>query len=1143
MGAFRRGQSVSRTGASDQQRQASDPRLNAWVAANAGSGKTRVLVDRVIRLLLDGAKPQTILCLTFTKAAAAEMANRLFDVLGKWITLDDAALADQLRALGVEEIEPALLDQARKLFTRSLETPGGLKIQTIHAFSERLLQLFPVEAGVAPGFEVMDERAAEELLVLARDAVLARAQSDIGNPYAQALAKIISFVKEDSFDTLLQGIIAKRSELSHILGTDEGVAIAISALRASLGRSADLTEADIAAAATLDDARYRAFAAALQHGSDKDGERADLILGVLATPEASLDMLARLYLTTEQAPKKLSFIATKAVITQADWIAEFVAMEQERLLGVMAARSDLAMLDATGALLTLAAAITRRYEDEKRSHGHYDFDDLIARTRQLLTRSGAAQWVLYKLDGGIDHILIDEAQDTSPAQWEIVEALAEEFFAGRGARPDIERTFFAVGDRKQSIFSFQGADPDAFVQAATRFELKIRAGGKIFKRIPLHISYRSTRPVLQSVDLVFAVEAARRGVEARIDTTIEHRAHREGDHGLVEIWPLVAPDEKIEEQPWRAPIDTEPQNHPRRKLAAKIARRVAGWIGRRQLPSLGRAVKAGDILILVQRRNGFFDALIRELRRQGVAVAGADRLKLGEHLAIRDVLALAQFTLMPEDDYTLACVLKSPLVSRNDGAPVDDGDLFELAYARGRASLWERLCASDDQRFGNARAYLETWLANGPSLSPFAFFSQLLVASRKNLLQRLGPEANDPLDALLDIAIDFERSHPPTLQAFLTWFASAETEIKRDMDQGADEVRVMTAHGAKGLESHIVILPDTADLPDNRRRPPVLMVRPVEDGPAMPFWVLPKMARSATVQSWCDARLDSAGDEYRRLLYVAMTRARDELYICGWYNRSEPKPECWYELMRGAIIPHASPRVDEDGDTVWRIGSGDTATTAPVSAEAQREPLPAWLSRPIAAPAPETARPSRFSKIVHGPRGLREARIARGRIIHRLLQMLPELPEAARLPAALRLAERAGFGKDVAAATVNLIKDGRYAAYFSSPSLAEVPLMLRSPDGGALAGQIDRLLVTDAEVLILDFKSDATPPARPTEVGPAYLAQLAGYRTALRNIYPTRKVRAALLWTEIPSLMELPDALLDNAAMQEMRIPAGGSEP
>ena len=1127
------------THASEQQTLASNPRINAWVAANAGSGKTRVLVDRVIRLLLDGAKPQRVLCLTFTKAAAAEMANRLFDRLGAWISLDDDALTEAILGLGVEDIDAALLARARQLFTLTLETPGGLKLQTIHAFAERLLQLFPIEAGVAPGFAVMDERQAGDLLAQARRSVLSGSQAESESAEARALAQIIPFVNEGNFDDLVQSILTKRSDLAHVLSEGNGVVEAVSALRAALGRSDSLAEADIAASLALDAARYRALAEALRQGSKTDNERADLILGVLAQPDARLDALTGLLLTAKLEPKKISSIATKAVVATAGWISDFVEEEQQRLRVAIDARGDIAMIAATSALLTLAAGIVARYERDKRQSGQYDFDDLIARTRLLLTQSSAAQWVLYKLDGGIDHILIDEAQDTSPAQWEIVESLADEFFSGQGARVGVERTFFAVGDRKQSIFSFQGADPDAFVAAATRFAIKVAAGDRDFRHIPLHISYRSTRWVLDAVDSVFAQAAARRGVEAHLDASIEHRPHRGEAHGLVEVWPLVAPDEKLEPQPWRAPIDSAPENHPRRKLAAKIARRIASWIGRRWLASQKRPVRPGDILILVQRRSAFFDALIRELRQHGVPVAGADRLQLGAHIAIRDVLALAQFTLLPEDDYTLACVLKSPLVSRDDGKPIDDADLFALAHGRGDQSLWDRLRESADTRFASARAYLERWLVDAAGFGPFAFSSRLLVESRAALLARLGPEANDPLDALLDIALDFEHDHAPTLPAFLAWFAGADIEIKRDMDQGADEVRVMTVHGAKGLESHIVILPDTVDMPDNRRRAPVIMVKPDPDGPDIPFWVLAKTPRSPAVQAWCDAKLDSAGDEYRRLLYVAMTRARDELYVCGWYNRSEPKPGCWYELVNGAIATLASEMPDADGGSVWRMG-GEDAWASSQSAHDSPETLqPHWLKTPLAEPIHIPNPGPGFSERLRTPAsGERERRMARGRFLHKLLQRLPEFPEEARAAMATLLAKREGFTEEIAASVINLIADSRYAAFFADTGLAEVPVVMKGADGRPISGQIDRLLVTDEEVLILDYKTDARPASSPVAVNPGYVAQLAAYRAAVKLVFPGRRIRAALLWTEVPSLMELPGELLDRAAMQETPYPA-----
>jgi ATP-dependent helicase/nuclease subunit A len=472
------------------------------------------------------------------------------------------------------------------------------------------------------------------------------------------------------------------------------------------------------------------------------------------------------------------------------------------------------------------------------------------------------------------------------------------------------------------------------------------------------------------------------------------------------------------------------------------------------------------------------------------------------------------------------------LVSRGDGTPIDDADLFTLAHGRGSRSLWERLRESGDPRFTSARVFLERWLLESGGLGPFTFFSRLLVDSRAALLRRLGLEANDPLDALLDTALDFERDHAPTLSAFLAWFAGADIEIKRDMDQGGDEVRVMTVHGAKGLESHIVILPDTVDMPDNRRRAPVILVKPDPSGPEIPFWVLSKTPRSLTVQSWCDAKLDSAGDEYRRLLYVAMTRARDELYVCGWYNRSEPKPDCWYELIKAGLIEHAGEVPEPDGGMCMRMGMADvwTDTTPPEQRSDDALP-PQWLTQARAEP---TQPVTRFSERIGGPvSSRRETRIARGRLLHKLLQRLPDIPEEARAATAALLAKREGFTEEIAKSAVALIADPRHACFFAGNGLAEVPIAMKGPDGKLVSGQIDRLIVTDEEVLILDYKTDARPPENPETVDPSYLHQLAGYRAAIRLVFPDKKVRAALLWTEIPNLMEVADDFLDKAAMQK----------
>jgi ATP-dependent helicase/nuclease subunit A len=1113
--------------ATDKQILASDPASSAWVAANAGSGKTHVLVDRVIRMMLAGTQPARILCLTFTKAAAAEMASRLFERLSGWIALDDTALTATLENLGAAPESPDNLRLARGLFTRALETPGGLKIQTIHAFCERLLQLFPVEAGVVPGFTVMDDRHAREALEAARDRVLARAQTAQPGELGQAMAEVVRHVQADAFNGLMDEILAKRADLQDVLSSQRGIDGAIGLLRAALRFAPGEDRQSVLAALAVSPAHYARLAEALSDGSEADRKRAVELARHLRTGAATLVDLCSFLLTQKHEPRSLPGIATKPVRAAHHWIDEFIATEQQRLIDGIARLADLERLAATRALLVLASETAGEFEGVKRRAGAYDFDDLIARTRLLVAAKPDAAWVLYKLDGGIEHILIDEAQDTSPAQWDIVRSLTAEFFAGTGARQKPDRTLFSVGDRKQSIYSFQGADPDVFEIVHEELQTRIRAAGQAFHDVDFTVSFRSISQILKAVDTVFQEGAvARQGLDGKHRKILLHESTRRGEAGLVDIWPLIEPEDREEHRPWIAPVDREPANSPRRRLAQKIARTVKSWLGRRHIEATGEPVRPGDILILVRSRTGLFDALVRELRNEGVPVAGADRLQLTKSIAVLDLLALARFCLLPQDDYSLACLLKSPLVPQ----ALNEGQLFDLAWQRGSRPLWQRLSETRDPRCIEARRQLSAWLEAGAS-RPFEFFAGILAGSRKRILARLGSEAGDALDAFLDSALAYEQDHSSSLAGFIAWFVAGEEEIKRNMEQESGEVRIMTVHGAKGLEAPIVILPDTCNVPDAKLQSPLLMVEVRHGIARLPFWRLAKRPESAQVAAWkAQAKMEQA-HEYRRLLYVAMTRARDELHICGCRGVREPSDDCWYNMIAPALMPMMREMADADGNIAgWRLGA-DPRQGGEVLPPSDGKILPAWIgNRPAPPAAADTWQaPSRLVR-ERTSTGELQRRVRRGILLHKLLQHLPDVAPDAREHYARRAIRREGFDEGLWAGLRAVLDAPQFAAFFAPGSLSEVPVAARIESlGRIISGRIDRLAVTAEEVTILDYKTGHNWPETAEQADPAHILQLAAYREAVRQVYPGRQVRAALLWTAAPKLMEIPGPMLDQA--------------
>ncbi len=1149
--------------ATDVQRRASDPAVSAWVSANAGSGKTYVLVNRVIRLLRSGCRPDQILCLTFTKAAAAEMSNRLFRVLGEWTTLDSDELARRLESVeGRRPADEDDLKEARKLFASAVETPGGLKIQTIHAFCESVLQRFPLEAGVPPGFTILDERAARERLADIRDRMLVAARS--GGALGEAFARLEDNIAESGLDSLLKEALLNRTDLVRALDGENALAFIDAWLRARFELAPDATpESLLTEAASLDDEGRQVLervAHRAAQGGKKDGELAERIVSVLDAVDdgTRFEALEDLYLTTQGKPRKS--LMTKSLAADLAPEAEWLEAAFARFLDLREARWSATLVVTTLALMEIVRFMLEGYGRLKAARGELDYEDLITGTVRLFSRSSAA-WVLYKLDNGIDHVLVDEAQDTSPEQWAVIQALTSEFFAGEGARSG-PRTVFAVGDEKQSIYSFQGARPEEFEAMRSFFGRRAERARMDFTNVPLTVSFRSVARVLEAVDLVFADPDAARGLGADADRIV-HQAVRGSGAGRVELWPPVVPEDDDDEgRAWDEPLDRPGPLSPRVRLAETIARRIRGWIGTEELASRGRPVAAGDILILVRRRDAFADAMVRALKRHGVAVAGADRLVLTDHIAVLDLIALARFVLLPDDDLSLATVLKSPLVCAPDGGWLDDNDLFALAYGR-QGSLWAALAARADgpgSRFADAYRRLSSWLNRADRVPPYEFFAAVLGADggRERFKARLGEEADDPLDAFLDLALDYERNRVPSLEDFVHWIGAAQTEIKRDMEHGRDEVRIMTVHGAKGLEANIVILPDTCSVPGHHHDPGFLFLEREGGGARVPVW---SGRAPEDNEALAEARLRSRNvreAEYNRLLYVALTRASDRLYVCGYEGKRGRPENCWYDLVSRALRDHCRPVVLDDGEEVLRMdapgdGDADPDGGAASAVEACRPP-PAWALRD-APPEPPLLRPLSPSRLEAYEAGdaagggqavlspledLDGRRFLRGRLIHRLLQYLPDWPPGSRFERAREFASRfapdleAGVREQAVDEVLAIVGNEAFAPLFSPLSRAEVPLTarlpVRGPDGRPLviSGQVDRIAAAGDSVLVVDYKTNRPPPLDVEDVAPLYLRQMAAYRLAISEVFPGKTVTCFLLWTDGPRLMELPSPLLED---------------
>ena len=1126
------------------QLEASDPAVSAFVAASAGSGKTKLLIDRLLRLMVTGADPARILCLTFTKAAAAEMALRLQHRLGEWVTLDPAAMAERLKQLNTTP-NAENIARARALFAQVLDLPGGMRISTIHAFCQSLLRRFPLEAALPPHFRLMEEADGHAQLQGAREDAMALADPD-------ALAEIAGLVKDEAFGRLVADLRGQAGRLEPLLAMPRPARLA--RLQRAAGVSGDDSAMVRAAVEWPDDALCTAIARLKKDGTEKPRKFAADAFGWLNLPPAlraeHWPVWLGLMLTKEGKPRAPGGFCNGNLAKAEPWIAAACVAEAERVAAIEDDRRALRVAAATDALLTLAAPALAGFDRRKRLGGLLDYDDLIGRTRALLVDPGAA-WVLFKLDGGLDHLLLDEVQDTAPEQWQIAGALTAEFFAGEAAREG-QRTVFAVGDRKQSIYSFQGADPAGFDLWRGRMGERVRQAGGVFRDTVLDVSFRSTAAVLDVVDAVFADPAAAAGVVAPGET-LHHDAHRSGHAGQVELWPLVPRPAQDALEPWAVAdrnlgLVTAPQ-----RLADALAHWVAAQIGHTELPGRGRTLQAGDVLVLVRRRDDFARALVRRLKGLGVPVAGLDRLYLTDQPAVQDLLALCDTLLLPGDDLSLACVLTSPL------GELDDDDLMALAIGR-EGSLWSALHRRRAERphWDRAAGFLAALFGRVDYVAPHALLVEVLgpLGGRARLLRRLGPEAAEPIDELLSAAMTYAAAHPPSLQGFVHWLRQSGAEVKRQAEEGGRTVRVMTVHGAKGLQAPVVVLPDTTSLP-----PDAGGVVWTEDG--APLWSPRSELRCAAVD-----RLRAEGrrarlEEYNRLLYVALTRAEDRLVVCGWQTRHPVPDESWYEsVRRGLERLNAAGQVLTDVGEAWDGEALAYATaqraapmTAAMQSAASHPPLPQWAGappdwRPHAMRAeptrPSPLAPSRPADAGLGPAPHAASPLAgggaaleRGALIHHLLQHAPSLPPAARHGAVAAYLRGAGAEAGLASEVMAILDHPALAPLFGPLGRAEQPLA-GVVDGAVVSGIVDRLAVLPDAVLLADYKTNRDAPDSPAAAPVLYLRQMAAYRAVLRAAFPGRPVRCCLVWTRTASVMALPDELLDGHAPGQ---PAGQLDP
>ncbi len=1156
---------MNRNPATERQVQAAQPDRSTWLAANAGSGKTRVLTNRVARLLFRGTRPEQILCITYTKAAAAEMQNRLFHTLGEWAMLPDSRLRQKLDALGETELTSQRLRHARTLFACAIETPGGLQIQTIHAFCARLLRRFPLEAGVSPQFVEMDDHDMNRLIHQIVQSMAEGPQAALLDGLAGQLGGADSLSK-----VVLQVVNNRGAFPQHPLPWLQ--------LLESFSLPPTVTEQ------TLVDQVFQPgdldllaqLRTRLEESSgkrDQDAAKKLVFLAVDNPTMADMALLEGVLLNGPAAREpyaaKIGKFPAKAV-RQAQDIAPFMPELEALMMRVEQARPQrlgLAAAQRSMALHTFAAAFLPLYAQEKQQRGWLDFDDLIQKSGDLLQDSSVADWVLFRLDRGVDHVLIDEAQDTSPVQWDVIDKLTQEFSSGEGSR-DLQRTIFVVGDKKQSIYSFQGADPTAFDDMTGVFEERLQGANLELQRLHLEYSFRSAPVILKLVDAVFKGEEAEK---AGFSAQEHHRAFKTALPGRVDLWPLVPRTAGAEQPSWS---DAREYIHPRppaKVLAEQVATFVHGLIhsGETIPVTTGdgsiqrRAVRPEDVLILVQRRSDLFTEIIAACKSRKLLIAGKDRLKVAAELAVKDVMALLRFLATPADDLSLAEALKSPIFRWTEQ------QLFSLAHHRPPGCSLGQALRNQSTHHGKTVDILEDLRNKTDYLRPYELLERILTrhGARQHLMGRLGPEAEDGIDALLAQALAYETTEIPSLTGFVAWATTDAFEVKRQLSEAGDMVRVMTVHGAKGLEAPIVILPDTMF---TKRNPGADQLLRTTDGQLL--WNTRITERPDHLHEAVAAQQQKEQEERMRLLYVAMTRAQSWLIVAGSGEVKEDKEDGaknWYDhvqegiqrvadavntgAVQGIAVQHVQREKGRgenyypDGE-ILRLGSGDWCAPEQQQDDQhsgqQLPDLPSHLlnppprQEPVAEP--EVINPSRLDgdKALPGEAGLdRESAMARGTAIHRLLEALPAIPPAFQNDVAAQLLHQClhedhSFSEserdNMIQEAVEVLSASALAEVFAEDGLTEVGFSV-TVDGQPMQGVMDRVLVRPDKVVVIDFKTNATVPTTPEDCPEGILRQMGVYRRALATLYPDRPAEAAVLWTRTATMMSLPGALLQDA--------------
>ncbi len=1109
-----------------------NPAVSAWVMAHAGSGKTHALVRRVIALLLNGADPRSIWCVTYTTIAASEMLERTFEQLQTLAANhDDAALQKTLTSYLGYAATAAHVQLLREVALKISYPANALRCTTMHGLCQYILRIFALELGLSPTMHVLEEEAQADMLADACRHILSQALMP-DHHASEAVQFILSALGSyAALEGLLSSMMQQRSAWldlrRHRPDAKARAAFIYQACGATYGLSRAALLADIHAATPPE---MQALAEHLRSGTKTDHAHAERIVAWLHATEhqhaARFDDYAAVFVTEKGEARKS--IGGKH-LQKTPPLASLAVREQARILRACDALSALACAQGSAHMATLFDMVEAAYGDAKRASGALDFDDMAFFVQQLFSSPESAGYVMQKLDQRVHHLLLDEAQDTSPEQWRILMAMVEEMFAA-SAGADGARSVFVVGDTKQSIYSFQGAAPWLLDQQRVYLEQLANVHRVPFVIRTLSEVRRSAPGILQLVDAVGEVAPIRRGW---MEEAIAHRSYRKAAASRICWLPAFEDGEAAAREAYALPAHGEATSRGEHHLCEALAEHIATRL------LADASLRPRDIMIIVRRRGRLVPALIRALSARGIAVAGTDRIKLSAHCIVQDIVALVDWCFQPEDDLALAHVLRSPIGGLSEDA------LCEIAHAR-VGSLWQALACNP--QYHALATELQAYRA-ARHVPVYRFLSQLVDGyhHRDHYTARLGSDAAVILNELMDMACILEASGKGDVLSFAARMKQSNTEIKRPAS-AENSVRILTVHGAKGLEARWVILADMAEMPSTTKDRFFLLAH---ERAQVPLIAIGAHAARASAYTRAKAQRKSMlEDEYYRQFYVAITRARDELTFAT-ARKTSYHDECWHALAQQVIQRLPGVETDDTGALIWRHTPDVSDAEQPEAKKAEPSPaaldearlahwqavaaagMPLQPQRQILSPSrlggKDEEAPPHAEKMMddaHDPRAL-------GTVVHGLLSWWHDAVTRPQIEAFVRASGLSDHdGKLALTMTMRLIETPEMRALLMLPHRAEQAVAASSVAGPFTYGVMDRLIIRAHDWLMVDFKTSTRVPAV-SSPPQAYVAQLAWYRHVLQQAYPHQQITCGLWWVSAPRLDIIEDSAL-NAALVEI---------